>query len=454
MGSRSFTVSPRATATLIGVRSYLLWDALLYPVTAIAAFLLLWLRRPEALVTPRLWAEDGTVFYATYLTDGTIRSLFEPHYGFLNVIPRLLTALVGSAPAAQIPQIFTAMALAGAALSCAFFALPEYRYFLRSDQLRIACCLAFAAVPYGYDEIGTLASLSWYACIPAMLLLALPRRGYNGRPFWFMLGAAVLVTLTALSGPALIIFVPLAIYKVFKGTSRVRIVSGAFLAAMIVQLMVYRVASHGTATQTLDLRALTVNIFDVAGYRVTLGNLIGRFASSDLSAGHVLPLGIITSAIVLVAALVYLESRKEATLARRLVYIFCAAIASVVLTSVAIGVVNDLNRSTRWETWQQDRYFLVPTALLYYVIARACDDLLRGRAAETFRALAFVSVVMIAAIANFRLQPAPEDDWASHAVLIDAWRAAQAAGQTHSALDLPINPPGWTISLPALQAAS
>ena len=165
MGSRSFTVSPRVTAARIGAGSYLLWNALLYPVTAIAAFLLLWLRRPEALVTPRLWGEDGTVLYATYLTDGTIRSLFEPHDGFLNVIPRLLTAFVGSASAAQIPQIFTAIALVGAALSCAFFALPEYRYFLRSDQLRIACCLAFAAVPYGYDEIGTLASLSWYACI-------------------------------------------------------------------------------------------------------------------------------------------------------------------------------------------------------------------------------------------------------------------------------------------------
>ena len=448
-----FTVGSRATTARVRAGSHTRWDALLYPATAIAAFLLLWLRRPEALSSPRLWAQDGTVFYATYLVNGTIRSLFEPNNGFLNVIPRLLTAVVGSTSAVQIPLVFAAISLVGVALSCAFFALPEYRYFLRSDQLRIACCLAFAAVPYGYDEVGTLASLSWYACIPAMLLLALPRRGYNGRPFWFMLGGAILVTLTALSSPALFVFLPMAMFKIYKGTSRVRIVSGLFVGAMIVQLMVLRVASHGTGT-ALDVRSIAANIFNVVGYRVALGNLIGRFASSDLSAGHALALSIVTSAIVLIAALIYLETRKEAAMARRLAYILFAAIASVVITCVASGLNGDAGRGGQWNAWQEDRYFLVPTALLYYVVARACDDFLRGRATESFRALAFISLITIAAVSNFRLQPVADDDWASHAPLIDQWRAAQLAGQTHSALDLPINPPGWTIYLPALQAAS
>jgi len=428
------------------------WAVLLYPVTAILAFFLLWLRRPEALTAPRLWALDGTVFYATYLIDGPIRSLFVPTNGFLDLIPRLLTAFFGSASAAHIPGLFATISLAGSALACAFFALPEYRYFLRSDQVRVACCLAFAAVPFAYDEVGNLAILTWYACVPTMLLLALPRRGYNGRPFWFMLCAALVVACTALSAPALIVFIPLASFKVYKGTSRVRIVSGAFLCGMIVQFMVSRVASH-TFSGTIDLPALTANILNVTAYRVVLGNLIGRFASSDLSTGHVVVLSTLTCIVALVAALVYIETRKKKALARRLTYIACAAIASILITCVGSALNSDLTPMQSSDAWRDDRYLLIPIALFYYFVASVCDDLLRSQTSEPFRALAFLALVTIAAFSNFRLPSLDNDDWASRAPLIDAWRAANSSGATHSALDLPLNPPGWTLYLPPLQAA-
>ncbi len=452
MRSQSLTVVPRHATAPTRAGTYTRWDVLLYPATAVMAFFLLWLRRPEALTAARLWAEDGSVFYSAYLVHGPIRSLFEPNNGFLNLIPRLFTALIGRAPAAQIPGLFGAISLLGAALSCGFFALPEYRYFLRSDQVRVACCLAFAAVPYSYDAVGNLAILPWYACIPTMLFLALPRRAYNGRPFWFMLGAASIVFLTALSAPGLVVFIPLACYKIYKGTSRVRIVSGAFLVAMIVQFMVSRVASHANFA-AIDLPSLGASMLKVAAYRVMLDNVVGRFASGDLSTGYVVALGALIILAALVAAFVYVETRKEAVIARRLTYIVCAIIASIVITCLGSQLNADPALAAGLDTLQRDHNLLIPIALFYYFLGYACDDLLRWRTAEPFRALAFVVLVTIAAFSNFRLPPLADDDWVSHAPLIDAWRAAQLAGATHSALDLPINPPGWTVSLPALQGA-
>lgn len=416
------------------------------------AFFILWLRRPEALTAPRLWAEDGSVFYAAYLIDGPIRSLFEPNNGFLNLIPRLFTALVGRAPATQVPGLFGAISLVGAALSCGFFALPAYRYFLRSDQVRIACCLAFAAVPYAYGAVGNLAILPWYAAIPTMLLLALPRRGYNGRPFLFMLAAALTVSLTALSAPALIVFVPLACFKIYKGTSRVRIVSGAFVFAMVVQFMVSRVTSHESFA-TIDPPSLATDVLNAAAFHVMLENLIGRFTPSGLSTGYAVALGTLTSIVVLAAAIAYIDTRKRQVIARRLIFVICAAIASIVITSFGSQLNSDPTLAPGSNGLQRDQYLLIPIALFFYTLAYACDDLLRRQTAEPFRALGFVTLVTVAVFSNFRLPPLADDDWTSHAPLVDAWRTAQSSGTTHSALDIPVGPPGWTLSLPALQSA-
>ncbi len=427
--------------------SGVLWAVLLYPVTAVAAFLLLWLRYPEVLIAPQLSAQDGTVFYATYLVDGPVRSLFVPDQGFLAMIPRLLTALLGTAEALHVPTLFAATSLAVAALCCGFFALPEYRYFLRNDLTRIVCCLAFASVPFAVDDVGSLASLSWYVCLPAMLLLALPRRGYNGRPFWFMLGAALVVLLAALSAPFLVVFVPLAGYKVYVGTSRVRIVCGAFLIGMGVQLMVSRLAG-GQYAGAGD-GSFAADALNLGAFRVVVDNVAGHLVSGSVSYGHAVIAGTLICIATLVSALLFIETRKKAAVARRLVYVVCAAVAAVLIITVASAFDSGAAPLRQSDPWLQVRYLFIPIALMFYFVACICEDACRP-AREPFRALAFASCVTVALCSNYRLPPLGVDDWASQAPVIDGWRAAEAQGTRHSALDLPFERAGWTLSLPAI----
>lgn len=424
-------------------------DVFLYPLTAMVALLVLWLRRPEQFTDPHLWARDGSVFYASFLIDGPLRSLFEPSDGFLSVLPRAIVALVGANPARSIPAIIDALSLVGTALSCAFFALPVFRYFLRNDRIRIACCLFVAAVPYAYDEVGNLVSLAWYVAIPTMLLLAVPRRAYNARPFWLTLVAAIVVAVSALSTPALVVFVPLALFKVYRGTSRVRLVSGAFLAALVVQVSVFRIAIR-TAPEPLHLRELLANFADVTAYRVVLDNIIGRFAANGVGAGHALVASVIVSLLILLATIAFARTRRQTTIARRLTYVGAAAFASIAVFCVATS----LRSADDPGLFSRDPALLIPTALFTYLAARACDDTLRYRTNESFRTLAFATLGTVALFSNFRLEGLANDRWASQAGSIDSWRAARDANGKHSAIDVPIDPPGWTISLPALQASS
>jgi hypothetical protein len=61
---------------------------------SLVAFLLIFLRRPDALLNPQFLAEDGTSFYADAYNLGGLRALFLPIAGYLLVSDRLV-GLIG-----------------------------------------------------------------------------------------------------------------------------------------------------------------------------------------------------------------------------------------------------------------------------------------------------------------------------------------------------------------------
>src|SRR5579872_3939418 len=54
-----------------------------------AIMLLLFLRRPDALLNPQFFAEDGVVFFHDQLLFGLWESLWIPHGGYLLIVQRL-----------------------------------------------------------------------------------------------------------------------------------------------------------------------------------------------------------------------------------------------------------------------------------------------------------------------------------------------------------------------------
>ena len=78
----------------------------------IACAVLLALRKPWALHTPQLWAEDGSIFLTQDEQMG-IRAWVEPYNGYLHILPRLIAWFASrTADPAWWPAIYNGLAYA------------------------------------------------------------------------------------------------------------------------------------------------------------------------------------------------------------------------------------------------------------------------------------------------------------------------------------------------------
>jgi hypothetical protein len=129
---------------------------------AVAAGLavLLFLRRPDSLLSPQFWAEDGAEFF--YFQFYGSLPLFKPYSGYLHLAPRAVAALAGLFPVRFAPLIYNIFALALAALCSAWFSLPHFRHLVRSDRLRAAACIFIAVMPAAGTVLLNLTNVQWY----------------------------------------------------------------------------------------------------------------------------------------------------------------------------------------------------------------------------------------------------------------------------------------------------
>src|SRR5215216_3674816 len=73
---------------------------------------LLALRKPWALHTPQLWAEDGSIFLTQDEQMG-VRAWWEPYNGYLHLLPRLIAWIAShTADVAWWPAIYNGLAFA------------------------------------------------------------------------------------------------------------------------------------------------------------------------------------------------------------------------------------------------------------------------------------------------------------------------------------------------------
>ena len=72
--------------------------------TVALAGLILFLRRPDALLNSQLFAEDGMFFLDAY--DRGAKAIFSPYNGYLHLAPRLTAAFALAFDPAWMPAIY------------------------------------------------------------------------------------------------------------------------------------------------------------------------------------------------------------------------------------------------------------------------------------------------------------------------------------------------------------
>ena len=197
-------------------------------------------RRPDSIIRPQFWAEDGSVFFYEQLTLGFWMALRRLHGGLPYLAARLVATLGSAAPTAAIPLVYTTTSIAVTSLAAATFALPSFRHLVQRDVLRVAVCVAAVCLPAGQDLLTVACSLGYFVALWLVLLsvMSTPRTRV-GTGLWCMGGA-----LGVLSAHAAPIAAPLWLLRAARGIGRRQPRDVCFAATQLVMLLVVIGLAH------------------------------------------------------------------------------------------------------------------------------------------------------------------------------------------------------------------
>ena len=172
---------------------------------ASAGFLIIFSRRPDAILNAQFWAEDGQRWYADAYQYG-IRCLLIPDElgGYFHSVSRLsaLTALIF--PFSMAPLVMNLCAIAIQILPASIFLSSRFSNI--ALWKRLAAAFVYFALPNTYEVNANTTTIQWHlGLVACMVLLAPSTRSWK----WHVFDGIVLV-LISLDSPVGVVLLPVA----------------------------------------------------------------------------------------------------------------------------------------------------------------------------------------------------------------------------------------------------
>ena len=173
----------------------------------LAACVIIFSRRPDALFHAQFWAEDGVVWFSQAYNDGWWQPLFRTEVGYFQTLPRLAAALALLVPLAHAPLICNLVAVAVEAIPATLLLSTRSREW-GSLSTRAAIVAIYLALPTCPELSAIITDAQWALALTAFLVLV--AAAPSSKP-QFAFDFAVLI-LCGLTGPFCILLFPIALY--------------------------------------------------------------------------------------------------------------------------------------------------------------------------------------------------------------------------------------------------
>jgi hypothetical protein len=392
--------------------------ALLWFLVFIAFLALLVSRRPDVLLYPQLYAEDGKVFYAGAFNNGWM-SLFEPFAGYFHAAPRIVALLATAFPLAWGPFITAFAALSIEAGLATFIVSDRLAAQLPSRWLRIAIALVLIGAVNAKEVYGNMANAQWFLAIWMVALLASSK---GNKPL-----EAVWAAICALTGPLSIVVAAMTpFFTIKKPLVAIVIVVGALL--QVVCLL-----THARTSMPMADPLRPHVLFMAVGGQIGIASIVGTQGYSAVYMARQMPFPrpeAITLALVCLLAVGWINSRA---FVRMLIALGVASMVAGLRSPIGINI---------WEAFAipggSERYFF----LLGFALVSTIAYLLSRSPSRA--AIVVGAVVLLALIAiNWSYPPMPENP--------EFMNFAQAYKPNGQAQEVQIAPPapngGWTMTL-------
>jgi len=393
----------------------------------IVALLLLFSRRPDAVLNPQFWAEDGPVFYAPEFNDGA-RAVFIPNGGYLHVAPRLVGLAAVQLPMLWAPALFNAVALIAQVLPVVLLASSRFEALIPRYEDRLLLGFLYVAAPGGSETHATLTHMVRYLAITSCMVMIAGSARFMA---WRVFDGAVILA-CGISGPFTLLLLPTSLYAFWRRRSRdaaayLIIVAGT-AAIQAASLLIW-----SDQRDPVRLGASATNFVRIIGGQYILGGVIGTagwkwltlHSWMDVAAAAAFALGIP------VLARAFYRAQVEA----RMLYIFGATTLSAALLSPLADPYYQA-WSVMWRPGSGSRYWLIGTLCLLLALVLGA----RERSPMRWPARALAILLPIGIVADW-FRPAYEDlHYPAHVRRI-------VAALPNEEVDIPLNPPGWTMTL-------
>jgi hypothetical protein len=450
----SVALSTIAKPSADGSKSQLLFRSLFLPLQVrfvqafIITFVVLYLRRPDVLNYAQFWCEDGKIFFLQQLALGFPQAAATPYAGYLLIIPRLIAGLAALFPIVAAPYIYSFFCLAIASICYSAFTLSNFRYLIRSDALRFAVCLLWAAVIDSRELLGVLANIQWNLFLGALLLAVAqysPVHANRKKLRILLLSlTGFLITLTA---PLCAILVPILLWRSFRNVGIEKLWPILMIVGIVIEFFL-AIRSHQLPASTVlpPLERLVGAIITSIVYRVFLVTTAGASAALHASGAHLT--GWISVALVVIV--VWLTALHQAVnRSRKLIFWTCIylLVASVGLPLAArclYGFFDPLVDSLP----RGERYFFVGACIYIFLLAFTFDTaaMFRNTSLQIF---CLVCIVTSGLAQNFRIDPMPNFHWPEEAGQIENWLAmSHKAGRPGLLILHPPAIAGWGLIFP------
>lgn len=190
------------------------------------AFLLVFSRRPDAILNAQFWAEDGKVWYADAYNHGAIYSFFTPVAGYYQTISRLVAVFAQGFPLAFVPLIFNLAAILCKITVVNFLLSSRLSRVVPSVAGRILIAFIYIALPHSNETHANLTNAQWHLALLSFLIVV---AGPSDKTLWKILDFSI-VSISALSGPFCLLLLPVAAIKWAKTREKQTIILSVILA--------------------------------------------------------------------------------------------------------------------------------------------------------------------------------------------------------------------------------
>jgi hypothetical protein len=386
-------------------------------------------RRPDAILDPQFWAEDGTIFFSQAYNLGWFHALFHAYAGYFHAIPRLAASLALLAPLSIAPLVTNLIAIGLWALpvnlllsarSAAWGSL-QYRGLLACSYLALPNC---AEVGYGVTNSQWLVALSAF-----LLLVAAPAktRGIRIAELFFL-------ALAGLTGPFSLFLLPIAIFLAWKRRGPWNWGSAGVLATCSILQVCGLLVVDPTRWTHHPLGANAGLFMRILGGQIYFGALLGgnSLANSTSPLGYVL-LMIASIAGTALLAYCFLRSGLEMKL-------LLVLAAMVLAGSLVSSTMNYASGQPVWEMLAESgglRYWFFPTLACVWTILWTARSQVKGLQAAS---VVFLCVLCFGVVRSWKIRTLPDLHYTDYA-------KSFGAAPNGTVAVIPENPQGWNIRL-------